>query len=785
VTDNRMYAVEPWAVREVGLDLHRLAQTESVFALGNGHIGVRGNLDEGEPFGLPGTYLNGFYEARPLPYAEAGYGYPEAGQTVVDVTNGKILRLLVDDEPFDLRYGTLHDHERVLDLQAGVLRRSVTWSSPGGRTIRVRSTRLVSLVQRAIMSIDYTVEVLDGSARIVVQSELVANEEAPVLSGDPRVAAALEHPLLALEHNTRGAEAYLAHQTRRSGLRMAALMAHTWEGPDGTTVETDAFEDVARTTFIATLQPGLSLRVNKVVAYGWSSVRSIPALRDQVGAAVAAGCNVGWKGLLDEQRQYLDEFWAGADVQVEGDDELQQAVRFSLFHVLQSGARAEGRAIPAKGLTGPGYDGHAFWDTETFVLPVLTYTLPSAAADALRWRQSTLELAEERAEQLGLAGAAFPWRTIGGPECSAYWPAGTAAFHVGADVADAVRRYVNATGDVAFERDTGVQLLVATARLWISLGFFSTASGEFRIDGVTGPDEYSAIADNNIYTNLMAKRNLRVAADVVDRHPDQARDVDAVEVESWRRAAQQMRIPWDERLGVHPQADGYTDLEPWNFEGTDENRYPLLLHFPYFDLYRRQVVKQADLIMALYLCGDEFTAEQKARDFSYYEGFTVRDSSLSAAVQAIMAAETGHLDLAYDYWGEAALMDLLDLEHNTRDGVHIAALAGSWLAAVSGFGGMRDYGDRLRFRPRIPTALTRLGFTITWHGGRLTVSIDADTATYRWAGAAATTIGHYEREMKLMTGEELTLPIPPVSTGPAPVQPRHRTPARRHRTAGR
>ena len=280
----------------------------------------------------------------------------------------------------------------------------------------------------------------------------------------------------------------------------------------------------------------------------------------------------------------------------------------------------------------------------------------------------------------------------------------------------------------------------------------------------------------------MAKRNLRVAADVVDRHPDQARDVDAVEVECWRRAARQMRVPWDERLGVHPQADGYTDLEPWNFEATNENRYPLLLHFPYFDLYRRQVVKQADLIMALYLCGDEFTAEQKARDFSYYEAFTVRDSSLSAAVQSIMAAETGQLDLAYDYWGEAALMDLLDLEHNTRDGVHIAALAGSWLAAVSGFGGMRDHGDRLSFRPRIPTALTRLGFTISWHGGRLSVSINADTATYRWADTGTTTVSHYEREIKLVAGEEMTLPIPAVHAGPPPSQPLHRMPARRHRT---
>jgi alpha,alpha-trehalose phosphorylase len=775
----RAYTIEPWSVTEQGLDLSNLAQSESVFSLGNGHIGVRGNLDEGEPYGLPGTYLNGFYETRPLPYAEAGYGYPEAGQTVVDVTNAKIMRLLVDDEPFDVRYGTVHDHERVLDLRRGMLRRSVTWSSPGGRTIRVRSTRLVSFVQRAVMVIGYTVEILDEPARLVVQSELVANEEVPAASGDPRVAAALEHPLRSIERDIRGMGVYLAHQTRRSGLRMAAIMDHEVDGPDNTEVESDSFDDVGRTTVIATLRPGESLSLRKTVAYGWSSSRSIPALRDQVGAAVAAARHTGWQGMLDEQRAYLDRFWTQADVQVEGDDEVQQAVRFGLFHVLQSGARAEGRAIPAKGLTGPGYDGHAFWDTETFVLPVLTYTQPRAAADALRWRHSILAPARERAEQLGFGGAAFPWRTIGGEECSAYWPAGTAAFHVGADIADAVRRYVLATGDADFERDTGVELLVATARLWMTVGWYSEAAGEFRIDGVTGPDEYSAIADNNVYTNLMAKRNLLSAADAVLRHPAQAADVDTAEITSWRHAAATMRVPWDERLGVHPQCDGYTDRERWDFDSVGEHEFPLMQHYPYFDLYRRQVVKQADLVMAMFACGDAFTDEQKRRNFAYYEELTVRDSSLSAAIQSIMAAETGHLDLAYDYWGEAALMDLLDLEHNTRDGVHIAALAGAWLATVHGFGGMRDHGERLSFCPRIPSALTRLGFTICWRGGRLTVSVTQDAATYRWVDDGPVVFSHYGEEVKLPAGEETTLPIPPVTPGVRPGQPRHCAPIHR------
>ena len=334
-------------------------------------------------------------------------------------------------------------------------------------------------------------------------------------------------------------------------------------------------------------------------------------------------------------------------------------MRFALFHTLQAGARGERRAIAAKGLTGPGYNGHAFWDTETFVLPVLTYTAPHAARDALRWRHATLGLARERAKLLGLEGAAFPWRTIAGQECSGYWPAGTAAFHINADIADAVGRYQAATDDAAFEREAGLELLVETARLWRSLGHHD-AEGRFRIDGVTGPDEYSAIADNNVYTNLMAQRNLRLAADAVERHPDRAAElgVDLEEAAAWRDAAQAMLIPYDEQLGVHPQAEGFTEHQPWDFAHTAPEQYPLLLHFPYFDLYRKQVVKQADLVLALHLRGDAFSDEEKARDFAYYEALTVRDSSLSACTQAVIAAEVGHLELAYDYFGEAALIDL-------------------------------------------------------------------------------------------------------------------------------
>jgi len=726
------YAVEPWRLAETGLHLDVLAQSESVFALSNGHVGWRGNLDEGEPHGLPGTYLNGVYESRPLPYAEAGFGYPETGETVINVTNGKIVRLLVNDHPFDVRYGEVHSHERVLDFRTGLLDRHLEWTSAGGHRVRVDSTRLVSLSQRSIAAICYEVEPVDATLRVVLQSELLANEALPAAGGDPRVAAVLEAPLRSVDHSTSATGAALEHRTTASGLCIAAAMDHVIAGPTSLEVSAESSPDLGRVTVTTELSPGERLRLVKFVAYGWSAARSAPAVRDQVAAALAGARHSGWHGLVDEQRAYLDRFWEAADVEIDGDPEVQQAVRFALFHVLQAGARAEQRAIPAKGLTGSGYDGHAFWDTETYVLPVLTYTAPSAAADALRWRHSTLPQARKRSGQMGLAGALFPWRTITGAECSSYWPAGTAAFHIGADIADATVRYVEATGDERFEREVGVELLVETARMWCALGFHDP-QGRFRIDGVTGPDEYSAVADNNVYTNLMAQHNLRAAAESVGRYPDVARalGIDNPEVTAWNAAADAMTIPYDASLRVHAQSEGFTSHALWDFDAMEPADYPLLLHFPYFELYRKQVVKQADLVLAMQMRGEAFTDEEKARNFAYYERLTVRDSSLSACSQAVIAAEVGHLQLAYDYLGEAALMDLDDLEHNTRDGLHIASLAGTWIALVRGFGGMRVRGGVPAFVPRLPEGITRLAFGIVVQGRRLRVEVAPETTTYR------------------------------------------------------
>jgi alpha,alpha-trehalose phosphorylase len=774
------FGVEPWGLAETTLDLRILAQAESVFALSNGHIGWRGNLDEGEPHGLPGSYLNGFYEARPLPYSEAQYGVPESGQTIINITNGKLIRLFVDDEPFDVRYGHLRSHQRRLDFRAGVLTRQAEWVSPSGAQARISSTRLVSFTQRAVAAISYEVEPLDGQRRIAVQSELLANEQLPAADGDPRAAAVLKNVLQSEHSMARDAFILAVHKTARSGLRIGASMDHVVDAPTSVFVESHDHANGGMVTASAVLQPGQRLKVIKFVAYAWSAERTVDAITAQVISGLTGAKQSGWDGLLAEQRSYLDNFWDRADVAIDGDEEVQQAVRFALFHVLQAGARAENRAIPAKGLTGPGYDGHAFWDTETFVLPMLTVTAPEAAASALRWRHSTLPTAIQRAQQLGFQGAAFPWRTITGEECSGYWPAGIAAFHVNADIADAAVRYVSLTSDEEFEQHEGMDLLTHTARLWRSLGHHDPP-GRFHIDGVTGPDEYSAIADNNIYTNLMAQQNLVAAADMAEKYPDRARELGISPEESaaWRDAAAAMVIPYDDALGVHSQAEAFTRHQVWDFEHTPPGDYPLMLSHPYVDLYRKQVVKQADLVLAMHLRGDAFTADQKSRNFDYYEALTVRDSSLSACTQSVIAAEVGQLDLAFDYLGEAALIDLLDLEHNTRDGVHIAALAGTWIALVSGFGGMRFEAGTISLRPRLAEGMARLAFNVYVQSRRLNVEVTHATANYLLAEGEPLDIVHYGKPLRLTAGHPQHRSIPPIPLRQRPRQPSGREPTRR------
>ncbi|MBD8061894.1 glycoside hydrolase family 65 protein [Oceanitalea stevensii] len=768
--------VHPWEVREPCVDPGRFGVAEALFSLSNGYLGVRGTLDEADPCVARASFLSGVFETHPLAYPEGGYGHPQEGQAIVAVADGTPLRLTVDGAALDVREIEPEAHERRLDLRAGTLDRRMRWRSTSGTTLELRTRRLVSLTERSVLAVRYELRALDGPAHVVVRSELTLGVCPPEIhSDDPRVSAALEDPFEVLTAQAAHEGGSLALRTRRTGIGVGAAVDHDVDG--ATAVESEAGEDRVVTTVVADLEPGQELRLTKTVGYAWSHDLPADSLVERAVAAVRAGEELGWDGLLADQRRALDDFWERADVEVDGDPELQQALRFDLFQLYCSAAQTSHAPVGAKGLTGAGYNGHTFWDVEGFVLPVLTFLAPDAAAELLRWRASTLDAARERAEVLDWRGATFAWRTIDGHETSAYWPASTAAVHVNAAVSRAFWLYSNITGR-SLDELGGREVLVETARLWISIGH-EDADGGWHLFGVTGPDEYTGVVDDNVFTNLMARRNLVRAAEACESAPERARElgVTAEEVATWRATADAVHLPWDEHRGVHPANTGFTTYREWRFADKRDS-YPVEEHQHYAKFYRRQVVKQADLELALWWSRDEFTDEEAAADLEYYEARTVRDSSLSASAQAVACALAGHPDLALRYLREAALVDLRDIHEDTAEGLHMASMGGAWLALVAGLGGLRDNREELELAPLLPGALTRTRVHLTWRGRLLRVETTAAGTTLTLLdgpGPLAVVVDGVRREL----GEEpVTVPLrDPAPLRPEPTQPEGRAPS--------
>ncbi|HRO30288.1 glycoside hydrolase family 65 protein [Citricoccus sp.] len=787
------FTIGPWQVRETGLDLEALGVAESVFALGNGHIGLRGALEETQPSVSRGTFLSGVHEHHPLAYPEGGYGAPERGEAIIGVADGAAIRVQVDGAALDVRETPPEDHERVLDLRAGTLERRTEWTTPGGRRMRLRSTRLVSLAHRCVTATRWRLEAVDGPARVIVTSDLVVNGIPPQVDNpDPRVGEVLGRPFEALADGRHRTGGHLVHRTRSSRIRVAAAVDHAVRLP-GTAavpesaVSTDGDEDRVTTTIVAELAAGETLELVKVTAHAWSGRDPGADQLDLARAALAEAVDRGWPGLVADQREVLDVYWEDADIEVDGDPELQDALRFALFQVLQAAAGVHDAPVGAKGLTGSGYSGHTFWDIDGFLMPVLTLLRPRDAARLLRWRASGLDRARERARALDLPGAAFPWRTISGRETSAYWPASTAAMHLNADIARSFRFWADSTGRPLTEIG-GVDVLVESARLWTGLAHHDHG-GAAHLLGLTGPDEYTGVVDDNVFTVLMARWNLRAAAGACAAHAQDARRLGVADDEPrrWLALAAALHVPYDAALGVHPANEGFTTYREWDFE-EDPGPEPLQEHTHYLTLYRHQVVKQADLVQALWWCPEEFTAEQAARNVDYYERRTVRDSSLSAAVQSVACARVGHLDLAVAYLREAALVDLRDLQDDTHQGLHLASLAGAWLALVSGLGGLHVDGDELRLAPRLPARLGRLCFRFRFRGRRLRVEVTPEGTTLALQGAGHDDAGPSADAGPLpviVDGAEVTVePDRPVTVPltvdepllPVPVQPPGRAP---------
>jgi alpha,alpha-trehalose phosphorylase len=773
-----IYPVNPWKIIETSFYPKFLAQTETLFAIGNGYLGMRGTFDEGSPSANNGTFINGFHETWPIVYGEDAYGFARTGQTMLNVTDTKVIRLYVDDEPFHLPTASLQLYQRTLDMETGTLDREILWETPSGKRVLIESHRMVSLEHRHLAAISYQITLLNADAPVEISSEMKADQPNPEGVDDPRKARGFKKKVLhARDHYARGLRLVLSHQAENSRMTLACGVDHVIETDCPWTVKTDVGPDGARAVFSVDARSGKPIQIVKFISYHTSRQAPTPELCDRAERTLDRACRHGFEALLEGQKKYLNDFWTRSDIEIEEVPdgkrecgEMQQALRWNLFQILQAAARAEGVGIPAKGLTGQTYEGHYFWDTEIYLLPFLTYTAPSISRNLLRFRYSMLEQARLRAREVNQKGALFPWRTINGEEASAYYAAGTAQYHINADMAYALRKYVEITEDKSLLFDEGAEILVETARLWLDLGFYSARQGgSFCIHGVTGPDEYATVVNNNAFTNLMARENLRYAAETVtemqDLYPQHfdtlvhRTGLDFSEVSQWQYAAESMYIPYDEALGIHPQDDIFLDRKVWDIKGTPKERFPLLLYHHPLVIYRHQVIKQADVVLAMFLLGNQFSAEQKKRNFEYYDPLTTGDSSLSACIQSIIAAEIGDGENALKYAKYAMLMDLADIGGNVKDGCHIASMGGTWMTMVYGFAGMRDYQGELSFSPRLPSAIRKLRFPLTVSGQRLQVEMSAQNVTYLLVEGSGMTIVHQGKPVRLEPNEPLVLSV--------------------------
>ena len=766
------YPIDDWRFVERVFHKQKLDQNETLFSVSNGYVGIRGAHEEARPAYQNGTYINGFYETWPIIYGERAYGFAKTGQTIVNVPDAKRIRLYVDDESFYLPSSRLLDYERALDMRAGTLDRTVIWELPSKKQVKVRSRRLVSLEERHVAAIEYEVTLLNAKAPVVMVSEIRDVQDDHHKDGDPRRFRGFRGRVLMPEVNRiKGQRIVLGYQTRRSKMTLACGIDHTIDTECHYSVSSkQTSEDSAELVFSFDGESGQPIRLIKYIGYHSSSYRPVGEMCDRAEWTLDRVMRRGFDHLLQDQRAVLDDFWERSDVRVDAKHpRAQQCIRWNLFQLFQASARAERTSVPAKGLTAQGYEGHYFWDVEIYLLPFLIYTSPHVARNLLWFRYSILDKARQRAVEVNQKGALFPWRTINGEEASAYYAAGTAQYHINADIVYALRKYVEMTGDTEFLLKYGTEILVETSRLWVDLGFFSEANdGQFCLHGVTGPDEYTTVVNNNLYTNMMARENLRYAVEIMTMlqqdHPDRWQAlihktrVNVSEIEQWREAAEKMYIPFHEKKQIHLQDEDFLKLKPLDLKNLPPEKFPLLLHYHPLVIYRHRVIKQADLVLAMFLLGNEFSQEQKRRNFDFYDPLTTGDSSLSACIQSIVATEIGYLDKARDYFLFASLVDLADIAGNVRDGCHIASIGGTWMALIYGFAGMREYDGKLSFKPTIDgDNLKRLRFPLTIRGQRLHVDIRLEETTYLLVSGESLTIGHCEEEVTLEEGKPVRM----------------------------
>lgn len=739
------------ALVEKNFDKKEINHLESLFALGNGYLGMRGTYDEPTAGEVCGMYINGVFATKQYNHLVKFKGYATKNEFTVNLPDWRIFTVTVDGESAAFSDNNISEHERRLEFDTGRLTRNFVFSTTSGKQVKIESIRLLNRKEVHGAEISYTVTPLNFSGEVQISSAIIKNT------------------ILRNQYNTETeSESFtdnvytIKQLIPTTGQHAAVSVAHTVKGNNYIVKDYNTPEKYTYCVNFA-LDKGETARVVKYAAFA-GSIDGIENMTDYTESLARGNREKGFEFFLAEQVEFWKEHWEKADIKIEGSPADQQAVRYSLFQLKQQLATVNNCSIGATGLTGPGYSGQVFWDTEMYLMPYYNFTDPYSQKELLMYRYRILDKARARAKEFDLRGAMYAWCSIDGEETSVVYEASTAEYHLNSDIAYAVWRYVDSTGDKDFLYNYGAEIVLETAVFMSLRGKFVEArGGKFCINAVCGPDEYACGVNNNFYTNLTVKRHFEYAVSILDDMRKNAPDrlakllnkigFTSEDEERIAKAAENMYLPYNDEYGIYMQDDSYLYEDPVDMTKIPMNVDLRGLYHP-LDLWRLQVSKQADVCLATFLHGDFFDAYQKERCYDYYEKRCNHGSSLSPAIYSISAAELDRPE-AYEFFRYTAYMDLYDFKGNTSNGIHIACNGGVWMSVINGFLGMRHYKDGLHFEPKIPKAWNKYSTDITYKGAVIGIEVSGEKAVFMLKEGNGISLNISGKEIKL-TKEEST-----------------------------
>ncbi|MFD1394090.1 glycoside hydrolase family 65 protein [Lacticaseibacillus jixianensis] len=727
---DKYFDIAPWSVSETGFDPEHGRVAESIFSIANEYSGVRGYFDEdysGDR--LVGSYFNGVYEYTPNDPSIIYAGIQKRGHFMVNAVDWLSLRLVVDGEQLDLHHSQFSAFKRTLDLQTGVLTRSFVWTLADGRKLALRFERFVSMqiASNVYQRLAITPQNFAGDLTLTtrINFDTRHSNQAGSYWEDVR------------EFNDPEQFGILG-KTKATRKRVFSLAKIKVAGGALKANEPVKAERVVGRQLTLGLTEGQTLVFDKAVTNIVEKTPDVP--NDTVWAKGLADnqAQVGYDDALVQQRAYWHDFWQRNDIQIEGDPENQQGIRYCIFQMAQTyHGQSPTNNVGAKGLTGEAYGGLAFWDTETMCLPFYLFNDIKAAKNLVEFRYSTLAAAKRRAQMVDCQGASYPISTINGDESTSLWQHANTQLQPSTAVAYAVFHYAHLTGDHDFLYGHGAEMLVEISRFLYSRGDWNRKH-EFSFYGVMGPDEFQVMVNHDAYTNYMGLKTfsytLKVVAAMKTKAPAAYQALQRKthftdqELADWQDASDHMVFLGDNN-GMIEQQQGFYDLPHVDVDKIPVSDFPLYDHWSYDRLFRNDMIKQPDVLMFQFLYSNDFSARSKRLNYDYYTPRTIHESSLSPSIHSIMAQELHKAADAYKFFGFATRMDLDNYNRNTRDGLHTTSIAAAWLNIVYGFGGLRSDGPTLSLNPGLPKQWQGYAFKINYRGANIHVQVNAQTVT--------------------------------------------------------